>query len=100
MRAAVTRLVQEIGVDHIDLNFGCPAGKVTRQGAGAALPVHRVLFGAIVAAAVEAAGSVPVTVKLRIGVDDQHVTFLDAGTIAEDRGAAAVTLHSRTAEQL
>jgi nifR3 family TIM-barrel protein len=100
MRAAVTRLVQEIGVDHIDLNFGCPAGKVTRQGAGAALPVHRVLFGAIVGAAVEAAGSVPVTVKLRIGVDDRHITFLDAGTMAEDRGAAAVTLHSRTAEQL
>jgi nifR3 family TIM-barrel protein len=100
MSAAVTRLVQEIGVDHIDLNFGCPAGKVTRQGAGAALPVHRVLFGAIVGAAVEAAGSVPVTVKLRIGVDDRHITYLDAGTMAEDRGAAAVTLHSRTAEQL
>jgi nifR3 family TIM-barrel protein len=100
MGAAVTRLVHEIGVDHIDLNFGCPAGKVTRQGAGAALPVHRALFAAIVGSAVDAAGPVPVTVKLRIGVDDAHVTFLDAGTIAEDRGVAAVTLHARTAEQL
>lgn len=100
MGAAVSRLVGEIGVDHIDLNFGCPAGKVTRQGAGAALPVHRALFGAIVGSAVDAAGTVPVTVKLRIGVDDAHVTYLDAGAIAEDRGAAAVTLHARTAEQL
>ncbi len=100
MGAAVTRLVEEIGVDHIDLNFGCPAGKVTRQGAGAALPVHRALFAAIVGAAVDSAGPVPVTVKLRIGVDDDHVTFLEAGTIAEDRGASAVTLHARTAEQL
>ncbi len=100
MGAAVARLVDEIGVDHIDLNFGCPAGKVTRQGAGAALPVHRSLFAGIVGAAVDAAGPVPVTVKLRIGVDDEHVTFLEAGTIAEDRGAAAVTLHARTAEQL
>ncbi len=100
MGAAVTRLVDEVGVDHIDLNFGCPAGKVTRQGAGAALPLHRALFAAIVGAAVDAAGSVPVTVKLRIGVDDEHVTYLEAGAIAEDRGAAAVTLHARTAEQL
>jgi nifR3 family TIM-barrel protein len=100
MAAAVGRLVGEIGVDHIDLNFGCPAGKVTRQGAGAALPVHRVLFRSIVAAAVRAAGPVPVTVKMRIGVDPAHVTFLEAGRIAEDEGVAAVALHARTAEQL
>jgi nifR3 family TIM-barrel protein len=100
MGAAVHRLVGEVGVDHIDLNFGCPAGKVTRQGGGAALPVHRALFRAIVVAAVGAAESVPVTVKLRIGVDDDHVTFTEAGRIAEDEGVAAVTLHARTAEQL
>ncbi len=100
MGAAVSRLVHEIGVDHIDLNFGCPAGKVTRQGAGAALPVHRALFAAIVGAAVDAAGPVPVTVKLRIGVDEEHITYLEAGSIAQDRGVAAVTLHARTAEQL
>ena len=100
MGAAVQRLVEEIGVDHIDLNFGCPAGKVTRQGAGAALPVHRVLFRSIVAAAVGAAGSVPVTVKMRIGVDDAHTTFIESGRIAEGEGVAAVTLHARTAEQL
>jgi nifR3 family TIM-barrel protein len=100
MRAAVRRLIGEIGVDHIDLNFGCPAAKVTRQGGGAALPVRLGLFRAIVAAAVASAESVPVTVKLRIGVDEELVTYLDAGRIAEDEGVAAVTLHARTAEQL
>ena len=100
MGRAVQRLVGEIGVDHIDLNFGCPAGKVTRQGAGAALPVHRALFRDIVRSAVTNAGTVPVTVKLRKGVDDAHLTYLDSGRAAEDEGAAAVTLHARTAEQL
>ena len=100
MGGAVRRLVDEIGVDHIDLNFGCPAAKVTRQGAGAALPVHHVLFRDIVRAAVEAAGAVPVTIKMRKGVDDDHLTFLRAGRIAEDEGVAAITLHARTAEQL
>ena len=100
MGRAVRRLVDEIGVDHVDLNFGCPAGKVTRQGAGAALPVHRTLFREIIRAAVTSAGTVPVTVKLRIGVDADHITYLESGRIAEDEGAAAVTLHARTAEQL
>jgi nifR3 family TIM-barrel protein len=100
MGQAVRRLVDEIGVDHIDINFGCPAGKVTRQGAGAALPVHRALFRAIVTAAVGNAGTVPVTVKLRMGVDADHLTYLESGRTAEGEGVAAVTLHARTAEQL
>ena len=97
---AVRRLVEEVGVDHVDLNFGCPAAKVTRRGGGAALPAHGALLRSIVAAAVSAAGAVPVTVKLRIGIDDGHRTFLDAGRTAEAEGAAAVLLHARTAEQL
>ena len=100
MAAAVDRLVTSVGVDHIDLNFGCPAGKVTRKGGGAALPAHPVLFDAIVRAAVRAAGAVPVTVKLRIGIDDDHHTALRAGHLAADAGVAAVSLHARTAEQL
>jgi nifR3 family TIM-barrel protein len=100
MQGAVRRLVDEIGVDHIDLNFGCPAAKVTRKGGGAALPVHRALLQAIIRAAVRAAGSVPVTVKLRLGVDSSHLTFLESGRLAEAEGAAAVALHARTAEQL
>jgi nifR3 family TIM-barrel protein len=100
MGGAVRRLVDEVGVDHIDLNFGCPAGKVTRKGGGAALPVHRVLFREVVRQAVRAAGSVPVTVKFRIGIDDSHRTSIEAARAAEDEGVAAVALHARTAEQL
>jgi nifR3 family TIM-barrel protein len=85
---------------HIDLNFGCPVPKVTRKGGGAALPWRRRLFADIVRAAVRAAGDVPVTVKTRIGIDSRHVTYLDAGRIAEAEGAAAITLHGRTADQL
>jgi nifR3 family TIM-barrel protein len=99
MREAVRMLVDDGHVDHIDMNFGCPVAKVTRKGGGAALPVRRALFADIVRAAVRAAGDVPVTVKMRIGVDDDHVTYLDAGRIAQDAGAAAVALHARTAAQ-
>jgi len=86
-------------VDHVDLNFGCPAPKVTRHGGGAALPWHRGRLAVIVSAAVEAAGDVPVTVKTRVGIDEDHVTHLDTGRIARDSGAAAIALHGRTARQ-
>ncbi len=98
--AAVRLLVEQEGVHHVDLNMGCPSPKVTRRGGGAALPVRAGLVGAIVAAAVGAAGAVPVTVKMRTGVDDAHLTYLEAGRAARDAGAAAVALHARTAEQL
>jgi nifR3 family TIM-barrel protein len=97
---AVRRVVGEVGVHHIDLNMGCPSPKVTRRGGGAALPAHPKLFGNILAAAVHAAGDVPVTVKMRKGVDDVTLTYLDAGLAAEDAGVAAIALHARTAEQL
>ena len=100
MGAAVRRLVDEAGVDHIDLNFGCPVRKVTRHGGGAALPLKPRLFAAVVGATVQAAGPVPVTVKMLLGVDDQLLTYLDAGRAAEAAGAAAVALHARTAAQL
>lgn len=96
---AVRVLVGQDRVDHVDLNFGCPVPKVTRRGGGAALPWKAPLFAAIVRAAVRAAGPVPVTVKLRLGIDDDHPTYLDAGRIAADQGAAAVALHGRTAAQ-
>ncbi len=92
-------IVGEDLADHLDMNFGCPVPKVTRKGGGAALPYKRRLFGDIVKAAVEAAGDVPVTVKFRVGIDDEHLTFLDAGRIAEAEGAQAVALHARTAAQ-
>lgn len=98
---AVRQLVEEERVDHIDLNFGCPVPKVTKHGGGGALPFKRPLFRSIVAASVSAAdGQVPITVKFRMGIDDSHLTFLDAGEITEEEGAAGVTLHARTVEQL
>ncbi len=97
--AAVRILVDEIGVDHVDLNFGCPAPKVTRKGGGAALPAHPILYRGIVAAAVRAAGAVPVTVKMRTGLDRSNPTAKRAALIAEEEGVAAVALHARTAEQ-
>ena len=94
---AVTMLVAEDRADHIDLNFGCPVPKVTRKGGGAALPWKQDLFSSIVNAAVRAAGEVPVTVKMRKGIDADHLTYIDAGKAARDAGVAAVALHGRTA---
>src|SRR5262245_32987896 len=101
--ATVGRAVQiavEGGLaDHVDLNFGCPVPKVTRKGGGAALPWRRRLFARIVRAAVAAADGVPVTVKMRIGIDADHQTYLEAGLLAQEAGAAWVALHGRTAAQ-
>jgi nifR3 family TIM-barrel protein len=99
--AAVRMIADEGLADHVDLNFGCPVPKVTRRGGGAALPYKRALFADIVAAAVRAAvpHGIPVTVKFRIGIDDEHTTYLDAGRLAADAGVAAVALHARTAAQ-
>ena len=99
MGVAVRTVVERDLADHIDMNFGCPVPKVTRKGGGAALPYKRRLFEAIVRAAVDNAGPLPVTVKMRIGIDDERHTFLDAGRRAVDAGAVAVALHARTAAQ-
>ncbi|SDZ25623.1 putative TIM-barrel protein, nifR3 family [Micromonospora pattaloongensis] len=99
--AAVRMVVEEDLADHIDLNFGCPVPKVTRKGGGSALPWRRRLFARIVRAAVAAAApaGVPVTVKMRKGIDDDHLTYVEAGLAAQDAGVAAVALHGRTAAQ-
>jgi nifR3 family TIM-barrel protein len=94
-------LCAEYGVHHIDLNFGCPVPKVTRKGGGGALPWKRLLLGEILTAAVDATEpyGVPVTMKTRKGIDDDHLTFLDAGRIAQETGVAAIALHGRTVSQ-
>src|SRR5690606_16748354 len=73
---AVRIIVSEDRADHIDLNFGCPVPKVTRKGGGAALPWKIGLFADIVDRAVKAAGDVPLTVKMRKGINEDHLTFL------------------------
>ncbi|RXR26409.1 tRNA dihydrouridine synthase DusB [Oerskovia turbata] len=97
--AAVTIIAGEDRADHVDLNFGCPVPKVTRKGGGSALPWKRDLFTSIVRAAVKAAEpyGVPVTIKMRKGIDEDHLTYLEAGLIAQREGVAAVALHARTA---
>jgi nifR3 family TIM-barrel protein len=97
---AVRWLVGEGRVDHIDLNFGCPVRKVTRRGGGAAIPVKPRLLRNIIRAAVSNAEDVPVTIKFRMGIHDDLLTFRHTGTIAEEEGCAAITLHARTAAQL
>jgi nifR3 family TIM-barrel protein len=97
---AVRLLVGEGRVDHIDMNFGCPVRKVTSRGGGAAVPLKPRLLRNIVRAAVSAAGAVPVTLKFRLGIDDEHLTYMDAGRIGEEEGCRAVGLHARTAAQL
>ncbi len=98
---AVTVLAAEYGVAHVDLNFGCPVPKVTRKGGGAALPWKHRLLEQIVTRAVAAAEpfGVPVTMKTRLGIDEDHLTYLDAGRIAQHAGCAAIALHARTAVQ-
>ncbi len=97
---AVAWLVGENRVDHLDMNFGCPVRKVTRKGGGAAIPARPRLLASIVRAAVQNAGDVPVSIKFRLGIDDDIPTFLDAGRVGQEEGCAAVALHARSAAQL
>ncbi|MEU7182170.1 MULTISPECIES: tRNA dihydrouridine synthase DusB [Streptomyces] len=96
---AVRMIADEDLADHIDLNFGCPVPKVTRKGGGSALPYKRNLLRAILREAVANAGALPVTMKMRKGIDDGHLTYLDAGRIAAEEGVSAIALHGRTAAQ-
>lgn len=95
----VARLVDQ-GVHHVDLNLGCPVPKVTASGGGSAIPLKPRLMARLVRAMVKRAGSVPVTVKVRLGIDESLPTYLDAGRVASDEGASGIGLHARTAAQL
>jgi len=100
MGEAARRLASEGRVDHIDLNFGCPVRKVTSKGGGSAIPAKPKLLAKLVGATVKGAGDVPVTIKFRMGIDDDLLTYLDAGRVGEEEGCASVGLHARTAAQL
>ena len=98
---AVHMVCDEGLVDHVDLNFGCPAAKVTRKGGGAAVPAKPALLRRILRSAVGAARpyGVPVTAKFRMGLWDDLRTDITTGLIAADEGVAWIALHARTVEQ-
>ena len=85
-------------IDILDINMGCPAPKIVKNGEGSALTLNPKLVGEIISA-VSKASEKPVTVKFRKGFDDQHLNALEIGRIAEESGAKAVTIHGRTREQ-
>ncbi len=97
---AMARALVDEGVEHVDMNFGCPVPKVTRAGGGSAIPLKPRLLARLVRSAVRGAGEVPVTIKVRKGIDPTLLTFLDAGRVAEAEGARAIGLHARTAAEL
>lgn len=96
--ADAARLVEAIGADVCDINMGCPANKVLKGCAGAALTGDLPLAREIVRT-VRAAISIPLTVKFRLGLRPDRQTYLDLGRICQDEGAQAVALHGRTANQ-
>lgn len=100
LKDAARMLVEEVGAAHVDLNFGCPVRKVTRKGGGAAVALKPNLLHSLVRSAVDGARGVPVTVKLRMGLSLETLTYVSAGMAAQDAGATGVTLHARTADQL
>jgi nifR3 family TIM-barrel protein len=97
--AAAADIVEELQPDVCDINMGCPANKVLKGCAGAALMGDLPLARSIVKT-VKSRLSIPLTVKFRLGLDDTRQNFLDLGKMCEDEGAAAVAMHARTARQM
>ena len=96
------RIIRDKGVtfDLLDINMGCPAPKITGSGAGSKLMLDPELCGRMVRAAVEAAEGTPVTVKMRAGWDAEHLTAVEVAKQCEANGAALITVHGRTREQM
>lgn len=88
----------ESNAEIIDINMGCPAPKIVNNGDGSALMKNPELVGEIISA-VSRATSAPVTVKIRKGWDDKNANAVEVAKIAEESGAAAITVHGRTREQ-
>lgn len=92
-------VVEELGADICDINMGCPANKVLKGCAGAALMGDLKLAESIIRSVREVL-SIPLTVKFRLGLDDKRRNYLDLGRICQDNGVAAVAMHARTARQM
>lgn len=97
--AEAAEMVEELGADVCDINMGCPANKVLKGCAGAALMGDLRLAERMVAA-VKKRLTIPLTVKFRLGLDDSRASFIELGKICEANGASAVSLHARTAKQM
>ncbi len=97
--AAAADIVEGLAPDVCDINMGCPANKVLKGCAGAALMGDLPLAREIVRS-VKKRLSIPLTVKFRLGLDDRRMSFLDLGKMCEDEGVAAVAMHARTARQM
>ncbi len=100
--AQAIHIIRDKGLtfDIIDINMGCPAPKITGSGAGSKLMLDPELCGRMVRAAVDAAGETPVTVKMRAGWDADHITAVEVARQCQENGAALVTVHGRTREQM
>ena len=98
LMAEMAKRIEEIPFDILDFNMGCPVPKVVNNGEGSALMKNPVLAGHIMEAMVNAI-SKPVTVKIRAGFDAEHINAVEIAKIAENSGAAAITVHARTREQ-
>lgn len=92
------RMIDEVPYDILDINMGCPVPKVFGNGDGSALMKNPSLVGKIVSVLVKST-SRPVTVKIRTGVDAEHINAAEIAHIAEESGASAVAVHGRTREQ-
>jgi nifR3 family TIM-barrel protein len=99
MAEATRFLVGELGIDHVDVNMGCPVRKVTSKGGGSALPARPALMAQCLGAVVKAAGDVPVTAKCRLGIDDECMTWRDAVAVCAGEGVRWLGVHARTAAQ-
>ena len=97
--AIAAKKALEFNPDFIDINMGCPAPKVASLGGGALLMKYPVLAANIVKAVAEVS-TVPVTVKMRSGWDDNNINAVELAKRCEDAGAAAITVHGRTKVQM
>ena len=98
LMADMARQIEALGFDFIDINMGCPVPKVFNNGEGSALMKNPKLAGQIVAA-IHRAVKIPVTVKIRKGIDEDHVNAVEMAKELEENGAAAIAIHGRTRTQ-
>jgi tRNA-dihydrouridine synthase B len=97
--AAAARMNVALGAQIIDINMGCPVKKIVKNGAGSALLRDEALIGRILAAVIGAV-PVPVTVKIRLGWDENHLNAVSVARLAESMGVRCITVHGRTRAQM